>query len=51
MPPMIGWNLEMVLDPEQAHFKLARIIDWKTLEEKKEQKIIPTGSELSMGSS
>ena len=32
MPPMIGWSLEMVLDPEQELFKLARIIDWSRLE-------------------
>lgn len=32
MPPMIGWSLEMVLDPEQELFKLARIIDWSQLE-------------------
>ena len=32
MPPMIGWSLEMVLDPEQELFKLARIIDWNRLE-------------------
>lgn len=29
---MIGWSLEMVLDPEQELFKLSRIIDWSKLE-------------------
>jgi IS5 family transposase len=32
MPPMIGWSLEMVLDPDQELFKLSRIIDWSRLE-------------------
>jgi IS5 family transposase len=32
MPPMIGWSLEMVLDPDQELFKLTRIIDWSRLE-------------------
>lgn len=30
--PAIGWNLEMVLDPEQELFKAAWIIDWSRLE-------------------
>lgn len=29
---MIGWSLEMVLDPDQELFKLTRIIDWTRLE-------------------
>lgn len=31
-PPMIGWSLEMVLDPEQELFRLAQILDWSALE-------------------
>ena len=31
-PPMIGWSLEMVLDPGQELFRLAQILDWAALE-------------------
>jgi IS5 family transposase len=30
--PMIGWSLEMVLDPDQELYKLAKILDWTALE-------------------
>ena len=29
---MIGWSLEMVLDPEQELYKLAKVLDWAALE-------------------
>jgi IS5 family transposase len=32
IPPMIGWSLEMVLDPEQELYKLAQIINWSALD-------------------
>ena len=29
--PMIGWSLEMVLDPSQELYRLAAVIDWAAL--------------------
>ena len=30
--PLIGWRLDMVLDPRQDIFRLASVIDWAALE-------------------
>ena len=30
--PLIGWRLDMVLDPQQDLFRLAAMIDWALLE-------------------
>ena len=30
--PLIGWRLDMVLDPRQPLFRLASVIDWASLE-------------------
>ena len=30
--PLIGWRLDMVLNPRQELFRLAAVIDWAALE-------------------
>ena len=30
--PLIGWRLDMVLDPRQDLFRLASVLDWAALE-------------------